>query len=101
MEVEIDTAQGPGRIALAEDNGYVFVQGNAMAELGSTAFISLYGLGQQGNQRSLEFVRGFINANDVFIVHSHGFGQFLPERFNSHTGHTRAFVSKSEAKNQP
>ena len=100
MEVKINTAKRTGGITLAENNGHVLVQGNAMAKLRSAAFVGFYGLCEEGNKGSLEFIRRFINANDVFIIHSHSVGQFLPERFNSHTSHTRVDVSKSEAKNQ-
>jgi len=49
MQVEIDSAQWPGRVALAEYHREVRIDGDAVPEAGSAALIGVHCLEQKGH----------------------------------------------------
>src|SRR5688572_9562188 len=84
MEVEINAAKGTRGVILTENDRDLLIQGDAMTELGSAAFVSLDGLVHQRHERSLKFFGRLIDTNKVFIVRFQGFSHFWSERFDSH-----------------
>ena len=66
-------------------DGDVPVEGNAMAELGSAAFVGLDRLVQQGTQNNLKILRRLIDANDVLLVSLHRLRDFRAEHVGRHS----------------
>lgn len=75
------------------------VEGNAVAQVGPTAFVGLDGLVDQRDQGGFELFRSFIDANDILVICPQCFFELLSECFNSHVTDTRNFRAKSEDKN--
>ena len=98
MEIEIDAAEGARMVALAQDHRNVFIKGNAVAQMRPAAFVGLDRFAEQGHQSGLKIFRGFINADDVLVVHLHRFQQFVAERFYRHDGQSSNSPPKSEGK---
>src|SRR5260221_7458332 len=84
MEVEINSAQGALVVRLAEDDGDLFVEGDAVTEIGAAGFVGLDGLVHERDEGFFKTVGRFIDTDDVFVVCLDGFGQLGLERFNSH-----------------
>jgi hypothetical protein len=84
MEVEINSAQGALVLRLAEDDGDLFVEGDAVAEIGAAGFVGLDGLVHERDEGFFKTVGRFIDADDVFVVGLDGLGQLGLESFNSH-----------------
>ena len=73
MKVEINPAQRPWRIVLAQDDRNVFVQRDAVPKLCSAAFVSLNRLVHQRNKRGFKFFGYFVDADHVAVVRAHRF----------------------------
>ena len=71
MEIEINSAQWADAVALAEDDGDVFVESNAVAEVRSSGLIGFDGLVEQGDEGGLKFFGCFVETDDVLVVHLH------------------------------
>src|SRR6266403_3272321 len=84
MEVEINSAQGALVVRLAEDDGDLFVEGDAVTQVWAAGFIGLDGLVHERDEGFFKTVGRFIDADDVFVVCLDGFGQLGLESFNSH-----------------
>ena len=77
IEVEIDRAQRALGFSLAQDDRDIAIQGDAMAEIRSALFVSVDGLAKQAIDALPELVRGLIQANDILVVGSQCFFDFL------------------------
>src|SRR5258706_6447278 len=84
MEVEINSAQGAFVFGLAEDDGDLFVEGDAVAQIGTAGFVGLDGLVHERDEGLFKAVGRFIDTDDVFVVGLDGLGQLGLESFNSH-----------------
>ena len=71
MEIEINSAQWADAVALAEDDGDVFVESDAVAEVRSSGLIGFDGLVEQGDEGGLKFFGCFVETDDVLVVHLH------------------------------
>lgn len=72
MQIEINAAKRTRRITLAENDGDVFIQGDAMAQLRAAAFVSLDSFVHQGDKGRLELIGGLVDTDDVAIVRFQG-----------------------------
>ena len=68
VEVEINSAERTVTVGLAEDDGQLTVERDAMAQMRAAVQIGFYRFLHQPNHRLLAFVRGFVDADDVLLV---------------------------------
>ncbi len=85
MKIKVNATQRPGAIGLAKYNGDMPVESDSMPKLWSAALVRLNGFIQQRFQRFLEFIRSFLNADDIFVIRLQGGCDLLLERFSSHS----------------
>ena len=86
VEVEIDAAERPLVVGLAEDDGDLFVQGDAVPQMGAAVFVGLDGLLHEGSQRLRAILRHLVEADDVLVVALDGLADFLFEHFDRQDG---------------
>lgn len=98
MEIEINATQRTRSVALAENDSNVFVQSDAVAELGAPAFVGFNGLVQQRDKGSFEFFGRFIDTNDVPVVRLHSVRYLKLERFNCHARHSKPLQAEVKPK---
>ena len=72
-EIEVDAAEGALGFGLAEDDGDLFVQRDAMPEVRAPVLVSFNSFLHQGYEGALALLRGFIEADDVLLESLHGF----------------------------
>src|SRR5260370_42046277 len=84
MEIEINSAQGALVVRLAEDDGDLFVEGDAVAQIRAAGFVGLDGLVHERDEGFFKTVGRFIDADNVFVVGFDGLGQLGLESFSSH-----------------
>lgn len=101
VEIEINPAQRPGAVALAENDRDLFVESNAMAQFRVASLVGPDGLAQQGLQCGLEFIRGLIKAHDVFLVSLHGFRNLAAKLFSGHDSSLRGTAPEVKSKSKP
>src|SRR6266516_4405717 len=77
VEVEINAAQGPWAVALAQYDGHLFVQRDAVAQVGSAALVSLDRLLHQGTEGGRKIFRRFSQTDHMLIKHLCGLGDFF------------------------
>ncbi len=77
MQVEVNAAEGTLTLGLADDDGVVFIQGNAVPEVGIPIHIGLDGLLGQRDQRVLALLRGFVETDNEALVGPQGLVDFL------------------------
>src|SRR4051812_45845178 len=67
MEVEVNATQRAIPLGLAEDDGDLAIEGNAMPEVRSAILVGFDGLLHQGTQGALTVLRHLINAHHVLL----------------------------------
>lgn len=85
VEIKVDAAEGTQFIALAEDDRDLSINREAVPHAGRAVFVGFDGLVKQGDERGLKFVRGFFEADDVFVERLYSGGDFFFETIGSHT----------------
>lgn len=55
-----------------------------MAEVRPARLVGFDSFVQERDEGGLKFFRGFVEADDVLVVHLHRFEEFHAKRFNSH-----------------
>lgn len=80
VEVEVDATEGLVAVGLAEDDGDLLVEGDAVAEAGGAVEVGFDGLFHEGEEGGLAIVGGFVEADDMFFEVPEGFGHFGLER---------------------
>jgi hypothetical protein len=78
-EIEVDAAEGAVGFGLAEDDGDLFVEGDAVTEIGAAILVGFDGFFHQGNEGSLAFLGGLIEADDILLESLEGFSNFRLE----------------------
>ena len=68
MEVEINAAQRPLLLGLAEDDCDLLVQSDAMSKMGAAAGIGADGLVHQRGQRTFAILRRLVDADNKPVV---------------------------------
>ena len=106
-EVPVDAAHGARALGLAQDDGDVAVEGDAVAEVGPAPLEGLDGLLHKRAQGGLAIVGGLLKAHDVAVVGLQCLANFLLERLhrelhaaqptNGHFHVKRAFPSTFHA----
>src|SRR5260370_26317993 len=77
IKVEIDAAQGALVVGLAEDDGDLLVERNAMTKVRPAVFVGADGLLHQRAERGVAFFGGLVEADDEFLGRLHGIRDFL------------------------
>ena len=85
VKVEINAAERAFGFGLAQDNGHLFIERDAMAQMRPPILVSLDRLLHERAKGAFALVRGFIEANDEFFVSLYTGGNFLFERVNRHS----------------
>src|ERR1017187_6861709 len=98
VEIEVNAAERTRAVALAQDDGDLLIEGDAMAQVRPAPLVGLDRLVKQGGKRRFEFIRGFVDAYDVFLIRFHRFRDLLLEDFCRHRSQPKGFPSRSEAK---
>ena len=83
-EVEVNTAKRAISFSLAEDDRYLLVERNTVAEIGASILVSLDRFFHEGDERRLAFLRRFIETYDVFLESLQGFSNFRLKGINRH-----------------
>lgn len=68
MQIEIDAAEGTVVIGLAEDDGHLFVERDAVAQMRAAADIGANGFVYEREQRGLAFFGRLIDADNMPVV---------------------------------
>jgi hypothetical protein len=85
MKVEINPAQRPLGVALAQDHGGLPVQRDAVAHSRRAGFVGLDGLVQQRIERCLKLIGSLLHAHHVQVILLQGVGGFTFEIVYGHT----------------
>ena len=85
-EVEVDAAEGAFGFCLAENNGDLFVEGDAVAQVGAAILVGFDGFFHQGDEGAFAFLGGFIEAHDELFKRLQGFSNFRLKGLNRHAG---------------
>lgn len=86
VEIEVDPAQRPWAVALAQDDRDLFVERNAMPHVRSPALVSLDGFLHERAKGRAEILRCLVQANDELLVRPDRLGDFLLKSLNGHGG---------------
>src|SRR6266511_3140212 len=68
MQVEVDAAQGPLAVGLAENNCQLPIERDAVTQVRAAVQVGLDGFFHQACHRFLAFVRSFVDADNVLLV---------------------------------
>jgi hypothetical protein len=71
---------------LAEDDGDLFVEGDAVAEVGAAALVGFDGLFHEGMEGFFGALGDFVDADDEFVVGLEGVFDFVSEGVDGHGG---------------
>lgn len=81
-EIEVDAAERAVFFRLAEDDGDLLVQGDAVTQAGSAIDVGFDSFLHQRIERRLAVLRRLINADDILVVIAQCFSDLALERFN-------------------
>src|SRR4029078_10539256 len=84
----------PVILGLAEDDGDLPVEGDAVTQVLSAIFVSLDGLFHERTKRGIAFLGHLVDAHDEFLVGFARFGHLELERIGGHGLKIRASGSK-------
>jgi len=84
MQVEVDATERAFFLGLAQNDGDVLVQRDAMPQVGTAVRVGLDRLFHERVQGRLAVLREFFQANDVFVVSSERGGNLWFERLCGH-----------------
>jgi len=90
VQVEIDSAQRAVAFGLAENDGQLPIQSDAVAQVGSAILIRLDRFFHERTQGSLRILGNFVDADDIAIIGFERVRDFLLERICRHVGENRA-----------
>lgn len=99
-QVEVDPAQRPLRVRLAQDHGDLPVQGNAMPQARPPALKCLDRLVHQRSQRRLHVVRWLLQADHIPVKGTHGLRDLPFERLGRHAAKLESPPSKAKPEMQ-
>ena len=85
-EVEVDAAEGAFGFGLAENDGDLFIEGDAVAEVGTAILVGFNRFFHQGDEGAFAFLGGFIEAHDELFKRLQGFSNFRLKGVNRHGG---------------
>ena len=91
MEVEIDATERAIGFGLAEDNGDLAIECDAMAQMWSAIFVGFDGLFHERTKGAFAVVGSLVHANDVFVESLEGLGHLLLEHINGHVPKVKSF----------
>ncbi len=84
VQIKVNAAERARFITLAEDDGDLPVNGQAVPHAGRAAFVSFDRFVEQADECGLEFFRGLFETDDVFVERLHSGGDFFFETIGSH-----------------
>jgi len=84
VQVEIDTAQGPITVTLADNNGDMLVQRDAVTVARLAVFVCFEGLLNERNKCKPAFFGCLFKTNNVLVIHPKRFFDFFFEHFRCH-----------------
>ena len=84
VKVEVYATKRPLTFGLAQDDGHLLIEGNAVAQLGAAILVGLDCLLHQGPKRALAVLRRLIEADDVFLVGLDRLRNLMLERVDRH-----------------
>ena len=71
-------------LRLTEDDGHLFVEGDAVAEVWAAVLVGFDGFFHEGDERGFAFLGRFIEANNVFLERFKRFRNFRLKGVNGH-----------------
>jgi len=66
-KIKINAAEGLFAFGLAQDNGDLFIESDAMAKVGAAILVGFDGFFHQRSEGSFAFLGSFIEAYDVLL----------------------------------
>ena len=81
-EVEIDAAERAVVFGLAEDDGDLFVEGDAVTEMGAATGVGFDRFFHQGEEGGFAVLGGLVEADDELVEGLERFGDFVMKCFD-------------------